>query len=279
MPFELTKTQQQLASTSERSAPKKGAAPTVGQMGVIKTMRYVVERNGVQGLFYGLPITVIQTSGKVGIRFSAFEHFKSLICAVPRTPTKIEEFVAGCAAGATEAALWITPCERLKVLRQAQIGVKNPLHTSWMSSLLLILRDQGISGLYRGIAVTILRNGLSIGVRFVLYSKIVQDLRARSGSGPKGWEPLVAGASVGAFTTVLNNPLDVIKSRMQADSQDGSRKPRYTSTWHCVKTIMNEEGLLGLWRGLPARILKISLGQGVIFLVYEHARDISSRFL
>jgi len=286
MPFELTKTQQQLGSKISPSLPKSPKAVPRANIGVVGTMRYVVQQNGIGGLFYGLPIQLIQTAGKVGIRFSAFEQYKIAICADPGRATRNEEFVAGCAAGATEAALWITPCERLKVLRQAQIGVNNPLHTSWTKSLALIVEEQGISGLYRGLAATTLRNGLSIGIRFALYSQIKEMLEPSPGEKRKraskgGWESLVAGAAVGAFTTVLNNPIDVVKSRMQADSQGGGKSaPEFRSTWHCITAIKERDGLYGLlFRGLSARLVKISTGQAVIFFIYEHAKALTDQFL
>lgn len=49
--------------------------------------------------------------------------------------------------------------------------------------------------------------------------KMLQD----KASVKNGIDSLLAGAFVGAFTTVLNNPLDVIKSRIQADYQVSRR--------------------------------------------------------
>mmetsp|Transcript_12696 Transcript_12696/g.20329 ORF Transcript_12696/g.20329 Transcript_12696/m.20329 type:complete len:113 (+) Transcript_12696:219-557(+) len=86
---------------------------------------------------------------------------------------------------------------------------------------------------------------------------------------------------LGAFTTVLNNPIDVVKSRMQADSQGGGKSaPEFRSTWHCITAIKERDGLYGLlFRGLSARLVKISTGQAVIFFIYEHAKALTDQFL
>mmetsp|Transcript_37341 Transcript_37341/g.68844 ORF Transcript_37341/g.68844 Transcript_37341/m.68844 type:complete len:275 (-) Transcript_37341:116-940(-) len=274
MPFELTKTHQQVTSM------QTGTGASRPPLGVVGTMRYVYAKHGIKGLYFGLPIAVIQTAGKVGLRFSTFAAYKRLLCKDPGAPSQAEQFVAGCAAGATEAAIWITPSERIKVLQQAQVDATRRIHVGWMSSLSLLLREQGFPGLFRGLTATVLRNGISIGIRMALYSKIRKTLvDARGGSTPRAWDPLVGGAAVGAITTVLNNPLDVVKSRMQADQQGSGSAKRFRSTWHCTTLIAAEEGATGFFRGIPARILKVSLGQAVIFFTYEHAKAFAERIV
>jgi len=99
-------------------------------------------------------------------------------------------------------------------------------------------------------------------------------IQAKKGAGT-ALDSLLSGALVGAFTTVLNNPLDVIKSRMQADSQGAGTSSRYSSTYHCVRSILRDDGIAGLlFKGLPARLVKISMGQAVIFFTYEHVKNL-----
>jgi len=143
----------------------------------------------------------------------------------------------------------------------------------------MLLREQGVPGLFRGLTATVLRNGISIGIRMVLYSKITKALVDARGGTKRAWDPLVGGAAVGAITTVLNNPIDVVKSRMQADQQGNGAAKRFRSTWHCTTSIAVEEGFSGFLRGIPARILKISLGQAVIFFTYEHAKSLAESIL
>jgi len=183
-------------------------------------------------------------------------------------------------AGATEAAIWITPSERLKILRQSMVNESKPIHTGLVSSVQIILKDQGIAGVYRGLWPTVFRNSLSIGLRFAMYGQINRMICAWRGSKIKGfWDPLFSGAFVGGITTILNNPIDVVKSRMQADSAGTGSGRMYKSTSHCIKAVFVEFGVLGFMSGLRARILKVSIGQAVIFFTYEHARTLVTRFI
>jgi hypothetical protein len=158
--------------------------------------------------------------------------------------------VAGTLAGACEAALWVTPCERLKTLRQAQIGMDKGArkHGSWMQSGASILKEEGVRGLFRGLGPTVMRNSSTVGVRFVLYDQAVTALRAQNGGNKQGWHALVSGAGVGALTTIINNPIDVIKSRLQVGG-GGTGARMYSGTWDCVRSLLREEGPRALMQG------------------------------
>jgi len=150
----------------------------------------------------------------------------------------------------------------------------------WVNVMLLCWVGVRIAGVYRGLWPTVFRNSLSIGLRFAMYGQINRMICAWRGSKIKGfWDPLFSGAFVGGITTILNNPIDVVKSRMQADSAGTGSGRMYKSTSHCIKAVFVEFGVLGFMSGLRARILKVSIGQAVIFFTYEHARTLVTRFI
>eukprot|EP00954_Amorphochlora_amoebiformis_P015684 1231006-Amorphochlora_amoeboformis.AAC.1 len=60
MPFELTKTTQQLGTTRVTSKSTPYASTSSSRLGVWGTMRYVVRHHGLAGLYYGLNITLVQ---------------------------------------------------------------------------------------------------------------------------------------------------------------------------------------------------------------------------
>ena len=116
MPFEVTKTRQQVLQQAGIVRPPTGRVAVVraGSLGLYGSIRDTVQLGGIRALYSGMPICLLQTSGKVGIRFASFEGYKRLLNR--HACSKQERIIlAGCLAGATEAAFWITPCERLKV--------------------------------------------------------------------------------------------------------------------------------------------------------------------
>jgi hypothetical protein len=195
--------------------------------------------------------------------------------------------------------VWVTPCERLKTLRQTQLGVAaaSERHTSMVVSTRLLLREQGLfAGLFAGAGPTVIRQAGSVGVRFALYDAVMHALH--SVVAPQAWHALVCGFVVGVVTTVLNNPVDVVKSRVQAYEpalirptsatagtsttagistsrpnntalRGASHTPRRMSGMAAAREVLREQGLRGFTAGLQPRLLKIGVGQAVIFYSYE----------
>ena len=75
---------------------------------------------------------------------------------------------------------------------------------------------------------------------------------------------MLGGMSAGCFSTLGNNPFDVVKTRMQ-----GTRAALYTSTGDCFSQIIKNEGFGALYAGLIPRLSRVVPGQGVIFMSFE----------
>jgi solute carrier family 25 (mitochondrial citrate transporter), member 1 len=65
--------------------------------------------------------------------------------------------------------------------------------------------------------------------------------------------------------------MDVIKTRLQA--QGGSTKageaPKYKGFAHALVTIPREEGVRALWKGMVPRLVRIPLGQSLVWMVSD----------
>eukprot|EP00850_Spirogloea_muscicola_P012277 SM000078S22136 [mRNA] locus=s78:511747:512052:- [translate_table: standard] len=78
---------------------------------------------------------------------------------------------------------------------------------------------------------------------------------------------LTAGGLAGALSWVACYPLDVAKSRLQAQGANGGR--RFKGIWHCLRTSVAEEGVAVLFRGLGTTMVRAYLVNGAIFTAYE----------
>ena len=65
MPFEVIKTAQQIEKRPKTST------------NLVSAIRQTVAQNGVQGLYVGLPVVMLQSGGKVAIRFGVFSQAKA----------------------------------------------------------------------------------------------------------------------------------------------------------------------------------------------------------
>ena len=75
---------------------------------------------------------------------------------------------------------------------------------------------------------------------------------------------LFGGMSAGCFSTLGNNPFDVIKTRMQ-----GTQASKYANTLDCLKQVLRNEGVGALYAGVIPRLGRVVPGQGIIFMSFE----------
>lgn len=125
--------------------------------------------------------------------------------------------------------------------------------------------------LYRGLTPNIVGSASSWASFFFFKSRaetLLSGLRAPDRQ-PTALEYLASPALAGAATTVLTNPVWVIKTRML--SSDAGARGAYPSMLAGVRAIWRSEGFGGFYRGLGVSMVGVSHG-AVQFAVYEPAK-------
>ena len=83
----------------------------------------------------------------------------------------------------------------------------------------------------------------------------------------------------------MSNPIDVIKVRLQTQDFIAKAAPGtvtqhtllYKNTFQGLKTMIAEEGLKSLTRGLLPRILLSAPASGITLMVYEYVLKLSAK--
>ncbi|XP_005188745.1 mitochondrial 2-oxoglutarate/malate carrier protein [Musca domestica] len=65
----------------------------------------------------------------------------------------------------------------------------------------------------------------------------------------------VFGGGAGMGATMIVQPFDLVKTRMQI-SGAGSGKKEFRNSFHCMQTVISKEGPLGLYQGIGAALLR-----------------------
>lgn len=78
-----------------------------------------------------------------------------------------------------------------------------------------------------------------------------------------------AGILGGGIATLLTQPQDVIKTRMQLSRHKRGRKDKFPTAWVTMRRMFNEEGLYGFFRGSSPRFAKRCLGSAITWTIYE----------
>jgi solute carrier family 25 citrate transporter 1 len=115
-----------------------------------------------------------------------------------------------------------------------------------------------------------LRQGCNQAVNFTTYNIFKKKvLEIQNKKDLDHWQSLLLGGISGGFGPLINNPLDVVKTRMQKQVIRPGKQTKYTGIFQAIGLIYKEEGVLALWKGLTPRLMRIMPGQAITFMTYE----------
>ncbi|XP_067093932.1 solute carrier family 25 member 32-like [Osmerus mordax] len=81
-------------------------------------------------------------------------------------------------------------------------------------------------------------------------------------------ENLAAGLSGGVVSTLLLHPLDLVKIRF-AVSDGLNLRPKYDGIIHCMRSVLQQEGIRGLYQGVTPNIWGAGASWGLYFFFYN----------
>lgn len=212
---------------------RRARQPGAPKRGFLQTGASIIKKETPLGLYKGLGAVLTGITPKMAIRFTSFEWYKTLLAdkttgAVSGRAT----FVAGLAAGVTEAVAVVTPMEVIKIRLQAQHhSMADPLdipkYRNAAHALYTVVKEEGVGALYRGVSLTALRQGSNQAVNFTAYSYFktwLQEYQPQyQGTTLPSWQTTLIGLVSGAMGPLSNAPIDTIKTRLQkAPAEIGS---------------------------------------------------------
>lgn len=248
-PMEYIKTHLQLQSKV------KGQKPLYN--GMVSGLVYTVRTNGFFSLYRGLAPTLIGSVPKAGIRFGGVSFLREAQRDEKGNITIAANFLAGLGAGVSEALAVVAPVETVKTKCIE-------LDMAFVPGFKHIIRTEGIGGIYQGAAATAMKQGSNQGLRFMFFNEYK---RVITNDGEKQLTPLLSflgGMCAGCFSTLGNNPFDVVKTRMQ-----GTAASQYSGTLDCFRQIFRSEGVAAFYAGVVPRLGRVVPGQGIIFMSFE----------
>ncbi|KAL3625997.1 Nicotinamide adenine dinucleotide transporter 1, chloroplastic [Castilleja foliolosa] len=182
---------------------------------------------------------------------------------------------AGAAAGVI-AATFVCPLDIIKTRFQVhglpRLANANIRGNVILASLEQIIQKEGLRGMYRGLSPTV----LALFPNWALYFTIYEQLKSSLGADdvnhrlPIGAN-MIAASVTGAVTTIVTNPLWVVKTRFQTQGLRIGVVP-YSGTFSALRRIAQEEGIRGLYSGLVPALAGIS-HIAIQFSMYEEIKS------
>ncbi|KAL2817749.1 mitochondrial carrier domain-containing protein [Aspergillus cavernicola] len=221
-------------------------------------------RTSQASIYTGCGSLAAGTMLKAGVRFFFYDNIKQVLSS-PSLEISIllQGIIAGIAAGTAESLIAVTPSERIKTVLIDDARSGNRRLNGGVQATRVLLAEQGIKGVYKGLVPTTVKQSATSAVRMGSYN-MLKELRAMYGIRDSTITTFLMGAGAGTITVYATQPFDSIKSRAQGLAGRG--------VGHAFRNILQDHGVRGLWSGSSMRLGRLLLSGGIVFTVYEKTR-------
>jgi solute carrier family 25, member 34/35 len=195
----------------------------------------------------------------------------------------LRSFTAG-AIAACGSVTFTNPWEVVKTRLQLQGELQKAHQKQYgnaISAFVSIFRNEGLSGLQRGLVPAYIYQILLNGFRLGMYEHFKDSLQEGVDlfTTKPGSYSLIAmvgsGAASGVIGAAFASPFFLIKTRMQSYTKGSLISVGFQHKYveqgviHSLKTIFKSEGTRGLWRGADASMLRTGIGSSVQLPCYD----------
>ncbi|CAK9182147.1 unnamed protein product [Ilex paraguariensis] len=175
--------------------------------------------------------------------------------------------IAGAIAGIS-STLCTYPLELLKTRLTVQRGDYKNL----LDAFLKIVQEEGPAELYRGLTPSIIGVIPYAATNYFAYDSLRKGYKKVFDQEEIGnVATLLIGAASGAISSSATFPLEVARKHMQAGAINGRQ---YENMLHALVSILEMEGVPGLYKGLGPSCMKLVPAAGISFMCYEACKKI-----
>lgn len=170
-------------------------------------------------------------------------------------------YLAAAASAEFVADIFLSPFEATKVRMQTTPGYT----TKMRKAMPHMLNCEGFGVFYKGITplwcrqipYTMMKFASFERVLELLYEKAVPKPREQCSKGEQLIVTFAAGYIAGVLCAIVSHPADTIVSKLNKDPSAS------------IGGILSEVGMMGIWRGLFARIIMIGTLTGLQWFIYD----------
>ncbi|CAH1798686.1 unnamed protein product [Owenia fusiformis] len=229
------------------------------------------------GMYRGSGVNLLLITPEKAIKLVGNDFFRYHLKQEGKKLSLTREMIAGSSAGACQIIV-TTPMELLKIQLQdagrtatvegSKAAAVKPPKISATSIAMQLIKEKGITGIYKGCAATALRDITFSAIYFPLFAHLNSLGKRKEGSHEAVfYVSFISGLAAGCVASFSVNPLDVVKTRLQTLTK-GSSDKTYTSWMHCFRSTLKHEGVLAFFKGAGCRIMVIAPLFGIAQTVY-----------
>lgn len=228
--------------------------------GFVRGSLRIMREEGFSGLMRGAVPGTLRDVTYSGMRIYLYEPFKNVFGGGTCLHEKI---LAGICSGGLSSFL-ATPLDVVKIRLQVK-GERR--YRSLTHGLIDVGRNEGIAGLYKGWAPTMIRAAVITGSQVASYDQIKRFLIERDYMREGLALHTVASFIAGLIATITTSPVDVIKTRYQ---NTPAHLGIYSGVFDCFVKSVKAEGVFGLYKGFLPNWMRLGPHSVISLLMYDN---------
>ncbi|KIX98929.1 uncharacterized protein Z520_05390 [Fonsecaea multimorphosa CBS 102226] len=180
-------------------------------------------------------------------------------------------FGLGSIAGAF-GAFMVYPIDLVKTRMQNQRSTRpgERLYENSIDCARKVIRNEGIRGLYSGVLPQLVGVAPEKAIKLTVNDLVRGRFTDKQTGKIPLWAEILAGGSAGACQVVFTNPLEIVKIRLQVQGELAKKSdavPKRSAMW-----IVRNLGILGLYKGVTACLLRDVPFSAIYFPTYSHLK-------
>merc|ERR1711988_932218 len=260
---------------TQDSNPKIISGEVPRYTGVADCGRRVAAEQGVKAFWRGNLVNCLRYAPQQGSALAFNDAIKRMMPKYnPKTDYYkdfgVKLFSGGAAGGVANVVCY--PFDFARTRLASDVGSGKKAFNGIADCITKTIKQGGITGLYRGSAVTIAGAFVYRGGQLGLFGQIMDANPYKQDKGILGIVAAFTCATVArTITTPFNYPFDTVRRRMMLDSEKPAAERLYSSGINCFFKVMKTEGFGGMYKGLLPELVR-GLGGPLVLTAYDRIK-------
>lgn len=154
--------------------------------------------------------------------------------------------------------------------------------TDTLQILGAVYKNEGWRALFKGLGPNLVGVVPARSINFFVYGNGKRLVSEHWNGGREApWVHLLSGVAAGVATSTATNPIWMVKTRLQLDKNMAKRsggvtQRQYRNSYDCVRQILRNEGLRGMYKGMSASYLGV-VESTMQWMLYEQLKVMLAR--
>lgn len=266
-------------------------------------LRELLHREGWRKLYDGLKPAVLGAGLSQGVYFYFYSALRDLLLAQDPPASLVGRKLHAAVSSGSPS---LSPANALVVASVAgccNVLLTNPIWVlatrlqtdarrvgrprSLLEAFQQACREEGYQWAYKGVVPSLIMV-CNPTVQYVLYEwlmarlrqwKVAKKVKNEESLKPTAIEVFFISALAKLGATLVTYPILLVKSRLQVGGENGIEGLAYRGTLHAIQTILAEEGFLGFYKGMGAKIVQSVLAAALMLMIKEKLADFTRYML